>query len=646
MAKKIDIESETHKKLVAYVQAMVRLSDAKLSDRIKAWENAEKTNVSYVRTEDYERKQKVGEKSTGYREIYVPYTYSMQMSAHTYLASTLLGRDPVFQYDGINGQGQDQILMAESVVGYQLYAGEMLSTQYLWMNDILQYGVGIQCLYWDKEERNLTVYEKQQVYNDGIPVEGQFEEVESVQNYVGYEGQKGFNVRPKDLVIDPRVGFADYQRGEFIGRRLFISGSELKRGAAYGKYFNVEKAIEKGNQRKDNDLAGDNPARTETSDEQLMMRGTNSKMVNLVELFVRLIPSEWGLGSNRSEEVWVITVAERDIVVGAAPSGWEHGMFPYILQQMEFDAYGLSSRGFPEIGLSLEQTYNWLINSHMYNVDKAVFNEFIYDPTYINTKDFLDPKPGKRIRLKAAGFGKDIRSMIHQFTQVDVTRTHLQDLKVIESAFQKIFGISDSMMGSMAPSGRRTATEVRSSAGAGLSRMKVMTEFISAGGFSQLGRMLLLNSRQMYSPEQIMKISGKAFSDAQMQNLSPDAFTMDGDFLMKAVDGSLPMDKFAMVMMYKELLMGLMANPTFAGRYDVASIFAWIVKLAGVKNLDSFKITAQDEERIAREVQRGNMITTQQAGVGDDFRNAARGAGSGEGPVAGTTQVSGMGSTG
>ena len=651
MAKNIPFDSKQHRDMVTYVKSLVKLSDDKLADRIEAWRDAEKTNQSYIPAADVERKANVGTKaeSTGFTQIHVPYSYAMQMAAHTYLSSVFLGRSPVFQFQGRNGQGQDQVLAAEAIVDYQLQAGGIYTKQYFWLNDILQYGVGVQSILWDEEVQSITSYEEQPILNNGVPVIGadglpETEEKEVVNEYPGYKGHKSINTRPKDFICDPRVGWADFQNGEFCGQRTRVAWHEIMHGASRGKYFNVE-ALEKNPvNSKQHELEGDNPALIETSDTQLSQPMKSKDFVNLKEIYVRLVPSAWGLGSNDVPEIWVITLANDVVIIGANPSGWIHGMFPYIVQPMELDAYGMSSRGFPEIGLPLEQSMNWLVNSHMFNVEKAVNNEYIFDPTAIVTKDFLDPRPGKRIRLRPSAYGKDIRGLVHQFNQVDATRTHLQDMQVVEGLFQRVFGINDQMLGALA-SGRKTATEIRSASGFGLNRMKVLAEFISANGFSQLGKMLLSGSHQMYDEGMKLRIAGDLGANGS-EYLQFDPASIAGEFDMVSVDGTLPVDRFAMTAMWKELIMGMQQMPQVAGRYDLAGIFAWTAKMGGLKNIDTFELKPEDNQKLMEEVQRGNMVNANEAGVADEIGRAVGGAGGGSGGVSGAPTISGVGSVG
>lgn len=647
--KPIKTDDKLHSDLVSFITSLVKISDDKLNERLSDWRIAEEMNQSYVPAADAERLQKRQNQSwmDSFTKITIPYCYGVQMAMHTYLASVFMGRSPVYQSGGRNGQGQDQILMMDALIDYQMMAGDMAVPHYMFLMDPLTYGVGVMGLYWDEELRSVTSYRDEPKMIGDIPVldgnqQPETEKVEFVEEIEGYKGHKAFNVRPTDMLFDTRISLACYQQGEFLGRRMRKHENEIKSMEGRG-YFNTEQACYAGNGSKDNDLQSENAAMIETSD-QAVLGKRESKMINLKEMYIKLIPSKWGLGSNTREEMWRFTLAENTILIEARPAGWYHGMFPYIVQPLEYDAYSLSSRGIPQLGRPFNDTMDWLINSHMFNVKKAVNNEFIFDPSVISSRDFLDARPGKRIRLLPAGYGKDIRNMVHQLPQVDYTRQNLADIAIIEGLFQKVTGVTPQMMGSMQTGGRRSATEVRTQNAGGVSRLKVLAEFFSATSFSQAYRLLASGSRQMYDQEMTLRIAGNQGANNSVVQYTPNQLAGEFDFV--PVDGTLPVDRMAMAAMYREILTSMGQMPSVAGRYDVAGIFAWTVKMAGIKNLDTFKIQPQDEQKIMDEVRRGNLVLSQEAMNGRGTPGTSGGVEEGSQGVQGTPTVSGMGPLG
>lgn len=621
--------------ILKQAQAWVKASDEKLSERALAWEDAEKANQSYLPKADAERRRKANQEEVAFTKVVIPYSYAMLMAAHTYLCSVFLGRDPIFQYEGKTGQGQDQCLKVEAMVKHNVTAGEMEAPLYFWLFDLCMYGVGCVGTTWMDEKIAITTYGKSPVQIDGVQDPVNEVETEQVMMEQGYRGNKLYNVKPKEMICDPSVSFARFQDGDFFGRRIQIADSEFNRKVKAGIYF--ENAEAGTADQKESGVYGDNPAYTEVGPKVALEMKERKGFKNLWEIYARIVPSDWGLGQNEYPEVWVFTIANGKALVGANPAGWLHNRYPFDVITLEYDAYTLSSRGFNEIGSQVSSVMNWLVNSHMYNVDKAVNNEFLYDPSMLNQADFLDPKPGKRIRIKPAGYGRDIRTFIHQFNQYDMTRTNLQDLKLMEDIYQRVFGINEQMLGVLTQGGRKTATEIRSSSGFALNRLKVLSEFVGKQGFAPLSRKLLKNCMQMYSAEDIFMIV-KDVNDKQ-----PQAFSVQdivGEFDLSPVDGTLPIDRFAQVALYKEILMAAVQLPQIAGRYDVATMFAYIVKLSGIKNLESFQVMSP--EQIAKEAQLGNLVVNGgQGGTAEPGYVGNSEGGSGAAPT-----VAGVGVTG
>ena len=154
--------------ILKQVQSWVKASDEKLTERALAWEAAEKANQSYAPKADAERRVKADREEVGFTAVVIPYSYAMLMAAHTYLCSVFLGRDPVFQYEGKTGQGQDQMLKVEAMIKHNVTAGEMDAALYFWLYDVCMYGVGVVGLTWMDEKIAITTYGKSPVMVDGV----------------------------------------------------------------------------------------------------------------------------------------------------------------------------------------------------------------------------------------------------------------------------------------------------------------------------------------------------------------------------------------------------------------------------------------------------------------------------------------------
>jgi hypothetical protein len=168
-------------------------------------------------------------------------------------------------------------------------------------------------------------------------------------------------------------------------------------------------------------------------------------------------------------------------------------------------------------------------------------------------------------------------------------------------------GVTDQLMGMMLQGGRRSATEARQSAGFGMNRLKTNAEYFSAQGFAPLAQMLVQNTQQRYEVTKAFRVAGRLL---EMGNpyitVSPDSVAGFYDFV--PVDGTLPVDRVALASLWQQLLGGMAQIPDVLMQYDLGKVFGYVAHLAGIKNLNEFKIQVEPNERIAQLAQMGNII--------------------------------------
>lgn len=632
MAQKvISKDSPQHKKIVEALNERVRLSQRKMEERYEEWDRVEKEMVSYMPKADAERKAKQRGEEADFTQIKIPYSYGMLLTSHTYYTSVFLGRSPIHQVMGLHGEGQQQTLAHEALLNYQVTKGGHIPHYMVWLLDVAKYGVGFLGLFWDKEEAQVARLVEEEVTNEGIGGTGRTQTRKVTQRVTTFEGNKVYNIRPFDAIPDPRVPLMNYQEGEFFGRKTRVSFNSIYKGEQQGKYFNVAELARSNSgdnsnsDKKGYGIDGDNDALTEVAKKEELVMGISKDkdFVELIEMYIELIPKDWGLGESTYPEKWVFTLANGKLLIGCQPMGLFHNKFPFGVLEKEVDGHGLSSRGLPHIAQPLQNSMDWLANSHFFNVQKTLNNEYIVDPSMINMKDFSDPRPGKIVRLRPQAYGKDARTAIHQLTQYDVTRTHLQDMRLIESLFQKVFGINDQLMGALNTTGRKTATEIRSSSTFGINRLKTEAEFFSATGWSQISQMMVQNNQQLYSAEQKYRIAGNNITNEEFVDVSPEMLA--GMYDIVTVDGTLPIDRFAQANLWKEIIGNAgRLPPDIQQQYDWAAIFGWMSKLAGLKNIDQFKkagiVPPQvvPDQQLAQQAKAGTVVPTNDMRITDE----------------------------
>lgn len=621
MTRNIPHGSDVARKLLREIQARRRIHERGVDGKYDQWTKAEETTLAYIHERDVDRlrKQKREGGLPEYTTIVIPYTYAVLMAAHTYFTSVFMGRNPIFQYSGRHGEPMQSVMAVEALHDYQVAQGSLLPPLYSWLYDAGKYGLGVVGNYWEDRFDHVSSIIDHPAQIDpmfGVEIAPAQREQVTIRRKT-YSGNKLYNIQPWDFIWDARFPVMDFQRGEFCGVRRMLSWNEVIRRQADGYYMDSINMISGKSHNQDSEPAGsaqlDRPSSNDPTiwleNQSDMLSAIHPTEVNVIEMYVEIIPKEWELGGSKFPEKWVFTcTSDYSVLMGATPLGAYHCKYPFQVLTLEAEAYGLVPRGMPEILKPIQQTIDWLVNSHFYNVRAALNNKYVVDPSRVVMKDVIDPSPGGIIRLRPEGYGSDARTAMHQFQTVDVTQNHLRDLQMMYGMGERTMGVNDQIMGMLSSGGRKTATEVRTSTSFGVNRLKTTAEYFSATGFSPLSIMMLQNTQQYYDEEQKFKIAGDLTQNAGRNFMMVNPDTIQGAYDFVAVDGSLPIDRFAQVSLWQNLLGQMKMMPEVALQYDMTRMFEWVAQLAGLKNITQFKIEAQMPQELLMQAKLGNLI--------------------------------------
>lgn len=608
----IDVKpnSELHKRIITGVRARQRASRDALQARHTKWRQAEEAALAYLPERAVDAKRRVVREAgkPQYTTIQIPYSYAVLMASHTYWTTVFLSRTPILQYTSRHGEGQQQVLALEALIDYQVQVGQMLVPLYVWLADGGKYGLGVIGQFWEEKFSNIAqIVEEEEEGPFAFLRPGRKKKRKITQRVRGYVGNRIYNVRPFDFFPDPRVPIQRFQDGEFCAVYNELGWNSVLRRAEQGIYTNIDRIPR----------ASITSAREEGS-AQLVLPGTNlsnifdrrpKDVIKFYEMVIELIPDDWGLGKSRSPEKWVFTViSDFTLVIGAQPLGLLHDKFPYHVIEFEPEGYALASRGIPEILEPVQNTMDFLINAHFYNVRKTLNNQFVVDPSRVVMKDILDPEPGGVFRLKPAAYGTDPKLALSQMQITDVTQNHMRDLREVLSIGERVIGVNDQIFGLISKGGRKSATEVRTSSAFAINRLKTVSEYFSAMGWAPMAQMLVQNSQQLYDTEMKFRIAGNLVGEAGPQFIDVTPESIQGFYDFVPVDGTLPIDRFAQANLWRELMAQMEKSPQLMQQFDLGRIFMWVAQLAGLKNVDQFRIQAQPDETLALQAERGNVV--------------------------------------
>jgi len=588
MTREIPKGSPLHQKIISMLTARIRFAERARAKQVEKWQKAEERILAYIPETDIDASRRGKRDREGYQTyttLQLPYSYALTMAAHTYLTSVFFSRSPVHQFQARHGEGEQQVQAVEALIGYQVETGLMLVPYYIWVMDCCKYGTGIIANWWQDE-----IVQFSQIAEVTDPLKGKTSKVQESIQVPGYRGNKLFNVSPFDFYHDPRFPLYDFQKGEYCARRFVLGWNEMIRRRNLGYYMNTEFVTSRFAPSQLVNMGSSILERPEIPGFILDAEDQGHPMAFYVyEVYVDLMQKEWGLGDSEYPEKWVFTITgDLSLIIGAQPLGAAHGKFPFDVMTAEIEGYGLWARGIPEVARDIQNTLDWLINTHFYNVRASLNNQFIIDPSKIVIRDAEDGGPGFIYRLRPEAYGGDIRNFFYQVPVQDVTRTHIADIETVFDFGEKVTGINDQMFGALA-GGRKTATEVRTSTGFGVNRQKTLAEWCSAMGMSPHATKLVQQSQQWFDDEFELRIMGSLANDAQrFISVTPDMIS--GFYDLVPVDGTLPIDRLALANLWQQILGQARQIPPLMQQLDFWKLFAYIGNLCGIRNFNQFRV--------------------------------------------------------
>lgn len=588
------------------------MAHSKISERYDSWEQMDNILQAYIPLDDEEKsvKEKDSRKPVS---IIFPYTYAIKETLATYAYNALV-QDPIFQYQGVSSEDTVGAILLQKKIQMDCLKSKVALSIYTMINDALAYGIGIGVPGW--ETRIGTRYRQRKspsIVGETNYMVRSAENVELESNVLLYEGNKLDTIRPYQILPDPNVSCHKLQESEFYGYVEQISYVNLlgQEQSNSGEMFNV-KYLRNGQKQSSIFIKQDsvNFGGAETSE-----------IVDIIHMYVTLIPKDWKLGDSEYPEKWLFAIGGDNVILKAKPLGLTHNMYPIAVIAPDFDGYEVAPLSRLERLLGLQSTVDWLFNSHIANVRKAINDMLIVDPYMINMKDLQSPAPGKLIRTRKPAWGKGVRDSVHQLVVNDITRANISDSSWIVQWMNHVAGVDEAMMGSLRQGGpeRLTGAEFTGTRQSAMTRLNKMTMVMSAMGLQDIAYMFACHTQQLMTKETYVNFVGNLDKELagdyglqQNQMVTPYDLRVDFDIISR--DGAIPAVQSTEVWM--RMFDIIMKNPEVNAGFDIARIFKHIVRSMGEKNVDNFvrrpvNVQVRPDEEVMQEVAKGNMVPMQ-----------------------------------
>lgn len=591
-------ESKLQQEVLKKTRTYLKRSSEKMSQFYDRWDRNDDIYRGY-RVLDRDDKDAASKKEP--TKIIVPVTFAQVQTAISFIFSTLIQREHLFELRGMGPEDDKKVFALETDLQYQVDKNKSHLFLYFWLLDAFKSGFGVSKVDWVTEKSKYRV--AKQVPMGGIvnslgamfgkPV--QMQTIETVEEAVSYEGNRLRNISPYSFLPDPGVTLNNFQQGEFVAHEEEVSKDSLLRQEGL-LYFGTKMIKNK----MPSDIFKERPRRAGASHEKntevdisTMSTGGTTYPVVLSEVQFSIVPAEWtkNTGIKFGDETYpvkfVAVTANDEKVIRFERLSYLHDQYTYNMFEYSPDHINFYNPGLTDTIYELQDLITFFLNSHVVNVRKVIQNRFIGDPTKFEMDDF---KSGAAfIRTK----GTQVNSLdriVKQLETMDVTKTHVADMDVLSQLVQLVTGINENALGQYS-GGRRSATESRNVNASAAARLKMHASLMWTQGLEPCGRMMLSNTRQGRTKEIYNQIVGAAALDAPFEStILTDPKTLAGGFDFVQYDATMPSDRSQQVGLLREVFSVLVQNPETIQMLNKnpLAILEHMAKLSGIKNLRDF----------------------------------------------------------
>jgi len=324
--------SKMHEKLKEHILRRARESQRVISRRYDSWDTIANSLRAYTTPLDNKNIKKKNKSAP----VIVPVSYATLETLLTYFTSAFL-QDSIFKYEGVGPEDVAGAALLEYIIKKHTHYNTMGLNLHTQWRDSFSYGFGVVAPSWKTVIGSKTVTKNT---GFGSEVLGQFIKTGSKmvqEDAVLFEGNDLSNINPYKYLPDPNHPIHEVQSGEYVGwidlsNRLALleeekNGEELF-NARYLRFMSTGRSNVLKNYRRNNKATREEPVRGG-------VLGTTMP-VDVIHMYITLIPQEFGLGKGDYPEKWKFQLAGDDVILEARPLGLDHDLYPLAVAAPDF----------------------------------------------------------------------------------------------------------------------------------------------------------------------------------------------------------------------------------------------------------------------------------------------------------------------
>lgn len=449
-----------HARLLKYVQDRLKLGAQRRDDKLSRLVNIDRAVAGWIRhkNEDAKRvKERLKHGTPVAVNQHLPLTWVHLDDMMTYYAAVFAPNRGMFYATSKPDETKDTNQLLTLMNNHAIYASyyrEVLSSIY----SLLKYNEGGFYMAWSKTQGPKLVRKE-----DGSDVL----ETETV-----WQGNRIESLDMYNFLYDSNCEISKlHEDGEFAGTARLrsrywlqkkaleglyhIPAESFKRESKFGnegtyKYYRSPPAETRiGEALSDGVGSAADGVENHTNWMSVLGRASRAQAEGheVVTLHIRIDPTMFGLvdatgpalKARKRLETWRITVLNDCHIIEAVYMNNIHGHLPYYVGLMTADNLEDAQKSNAEILMPLQDFASFLLNIHVQGSRKKLVGTTFYDPSAVDMNAIPDGEVAARVPLKAAAFGRDIRSIVYESNQGPDTGRTMEDVSQIMELVNMFF---------------------------------------------------------------------------------------------------------------------------------------------------------------------------------------------------------------
>ena len=535
-----------NKVLLAKLVELIEESHSDLMSRITSFRKIDEMLRPTIETDN-----------RGVNKVNLPIAFPMYDTICAELCNILIS-DPVIKYEGVSPEDAAGVGLLEKVVAFQCKKNGIA----LSLGSLISYAVR---------------------YNSCAGLVSWRRSLDNTGN-VAFEGSYLAPIDPYRTLYDPSVPIHRFQDANYIGWVETISIAKFLDLIKSG-YFDTFKEIESV-------INSPESYRYDTVRGSRRINGSSTRALDVITLYVNVIPKAFGLGDSLMPEKWLFCLLGNHQIIKAVPLGMQHNKYPLVVLAPDYDDFDSTAPSRMGRLSGLQTLIDWLFSTHIKSTTRATANRIVVDPLGVDLLDVMENDTFIRVRPSAAG--RDLRSLVQQLNITDVTANYYQDIGQTIAVMENISGIDGTQSGQLRKGGpeRLTSSEFAGTLQAAQGRIGKMAQNIAYQLFPDLGMFFAYNTQNLMTKPVMVKIAGRWEQElSQMYKNSggsvlAQAQSLSSTYDVIAYEGSHKNETSAGTLL--EILKLVSANGVLAERFDVECIFKHLLVALGIKDVESF----------------------------------------------------------